>query len=369
MKILFIRSNKAFLPEISAYINYFNKTKEFQAYDTSELSEGYDIRDFDIIWEFKGIGGCNAKDKIMVHEYASLSTGNFPKAKNILKKYINLRPNLRLFLNNYVRKGYNFQDGVDFCYRDMGISEIFFGQMDDAKEYEFVYIGSVSKSREIDKLLKAFTKKENRKICLIGNVEDDIYKQYKKNKNITFTVIQSILISSIRFQLSTYQTSNLNFSSQLIAFLPFTWAHPVKPGFTSCLLACSGEYRSRYLTSKGLGPTKLISPFNILYNSGSSSILVLRKNLPNLVSLSVSGNKFPSASFLSIMLRNLNIVNTLPCKPGRFCRKKIGEPNLILTNKHTINNIGDSITIKKSEKKISKNLLITYFMMFHLKFH
>ncbi|MGI6747103.1 MAG: glycosyltransferase [Anaerovoracaceae bacterium] len=187
MKILFIRSNKAFLPEISAYINYFNKTKEFQAYDTSELSEGYDIRDFDIIWEFKGIGGCNAKDKIMVHEYASLSTGNFPKAKNILKKYINLRPNLRLFLNNYVRKGYNFQDGVDFCYRDMGISEIFFGQMDDAKEYEFVYIGSVSKSREIDKLLKAFTKKENRKICLIGNVEDDIYKQYKKNKNITFT--------------------------------------------------------------------------------------------------------------------------------------------------------------------------------------
>ena len=35
-------------------------------------------------------------------------------------------------------------------------------------------------------------------------------------------------------QFSTYHTSSANLSCQLAAFLPFTCAHPVIPGFTSC---------------------------------------------------------------------------------------------------------------------------------------
>jgi len=187
IKILFIRSEKAFLPEIDAYIKYFNRTDEFRAFDSAELPSDYRVDDFHVVWEFKGIGGIDRKDKILVHEYASLSTGSLPKLKNIIKTFVNEKPSLRIFLNEHVKEGYPFRDNVDFCMRDMGVDESFLGFRDAKKEYEFVYVGPVSKSREIDKLLKKFARPGHWKICLIGNVDDEIYQEYKKDRDIIFT--------------------------------------------------------------------------------------------------------------------------------------------------------------------------------------
>lgn len=186
-KILFLRSEKVFLPEIDAYIKYFNKTKEFKAYDSSKIGNNYNTKDFDIIWEFKGLGGLKVKDQILIHEYASLSTGLFPLFKNILKAKINPRPDLRVFLNENVKDGFKFKDNVDYCYRDMGIDENFLKIKNEKKEYEFVYVGTVCKEREIDRLLKEFQEKKPGKLCLIGNVEDNLYNKYKSNKDIIFT--------------------------------------------------------------------------------------------------------------------------------------------------------------------------------------
>ena len=60
--ILFVRSENAFLPEIDAYVDYFNNTKEFKAYDSSKIKD-YKLDDFDVIWEFKGFGGSKKKKK------------------------------------------------------------------------------------------------------------------------------------------------------------------------------------------------------------------------------------------------------------------------------------------------------------------
>lgn len=185
-EILFIRSEKAYLPEVDAYINYFNKTQEFRAYDSSKL-DGYDLKDFDVIWEFKGLGGIKVKDQILIHEYASLSSGLFPLLKNTLKTKINPKPDLRIFLNKNVKTGFKFNDNIDYCYRDMGIDEKFLQVKNVNKEFDFVYVGSICKSREINKLLKKFTEKNNGKLCLIGSVEDDIYNLYKNDKDIIFT--------------------------------------------------------------------------------------------------------------------------------------------------------------------------------------
>lgn len=186
-KILFIRSEKSFLPEIDAYIEYFNKTNEFRAYDSLNIKGEYKVDDFDVVWEFKGLGGTKVKRQILIHEYASLSIGSFAKFKNLLKLRINPKPDLRIFLNRNVKDGFNFNDGIDYCYRNMGIAESFIKFKDSKKEYDFVYTGSICKEREIDKLLKIFTEKSNGNLCLIGNVEDDIYKRYKNNKDIIFT--------------------------------------------------------------------------------------------------------------------------------------------------------------------------------------
>lgn len=187
MKILFMRSENAFLPEIDAYIDYFNKTKEFNAYDSSKIKD-YKLADFDVIWEFKGFGGIKKnKNQILIHEYASLSTGRFPILKNFIKSKINPKPDLRVFLNENVKKGFKFNDSVDSCYRDMGIDERFISQDEVEKEFDFVYVGSIGKEREMDKFLKAFTEKDNGTLCLVGNVEDEIYSEYKEHKNLIFT--------------------------------------------------------------------------------------------------------------------------------------------------------------------------------------
>lgn len=188
LKILLVRSNKAFLPEIDAYIKFFNGTREFRAYDFNQLGSEFEINDFDIIWEFKGLGGYRRlKDRILIHEYASLSTGSFPYLKNKVKTKFNPKPNLRVFLNENVKKGFGFTDGVDYCYRDMGIDESFINTRSENKEYDFVYIGSICRDRGIDKLLVSFIEKRMGKLCLVGNVEDDLYTKYKSNKDLIFT--------------------------------------------------------------------------------------------------------------------------------------------------------------------------------------
>src|SRR5690348_10836832 len=58
--------------------------------------------------------------------------------------------------------------------------------------------------------------------------------------------------------LSTYHTSYSNFCSHVRALRPLTCAQPVMPGSTSWRRDCRREYRSRYSTSNGLGPTRLI---------------------------------------------------------------------------------------------------------------
>ena len=100
-KILLVRSNKSYLPQIDASIDYFNgKELGFQLYDSAELSD-ITLSEFDCLWEFMGFNVYKKLDIPLIHEYASLSTGVFPRVKNMGKKWGNVKPNLRIYLNEY----------------------------------------------------------------------------------------------------------------------------------------------------------------------------------------------------------------------------------------------------------------------------
>jgi len=187
IKILFLRNLKALYPEIDAYINYFNNKDKFSAFDSLKLGEDYDLKEFDVIWEIKGIGGVKLQNKVLVHDYASLSLPPFPKIKNKLKGIINPTPSLRVFLNETVKSGFNFINETPYCFRDMGIDEKFINIAKQDKEYEFVYVGAISKKRKIDKFLRNYESSKFGKIILIGPVDDEIYNSFKNNKDITFT--------------------------------------------------------------------------------------------------------------------------------------------------------------------------------------
>lgn len=188
MKILYKRSEGALLPDIDAYVKYLNQDDFFQAYDSRDLVEGdYNPQDFDAIWEFKGLGGERPDNQLLIHEYASLSTGRFAKTKNLVKSLRNPKPDLRVFLNQDVRDGFYFRDGIQEIFRDMGVDQQFINVPTPKKEYDFIYMGSISKEREIDRFLHSFAKRKQGKLHLVGTIEDDeIYTAYKDHPDITF---------------------------------------------------------------------------------------------------------------------------------------------------------------------------------------
>lgn len=180
-----MNKGKAYLPEINAYQKYFNNKTNFYFYDSSILKD-FKLEDFDVIWHFMGFD--THKTKIFtVHEYASLSTDPFPKIKNFIKKQVNVKPDLRIFLNEYIKEGFDFKDNIPCCLRDMGVDESFFVN-EPNKKYDFVYIGEITKKRKIHVLLNKFkTDFKDFKILMLGKPEKDIYDEFKSSQNIYFT--------------------------------------------------------------------------------------------------------------------------------------------------------------------------------------
>ncbi len=186
IKILFRRSDKAYLPEIDAYINYFNESDQMIAYDSLKM-KNLNINDFDVIWEFMGFGGKQVNDRqLLIHEYASSSIGQLAKIKNFMKSKFSVKPDIRIFLNEQVKKQFYFKDNIKYCYRDMGVKKVL-NKKTNKKDYDFVYIGQVSKERGLHKFLNAFSKKNNGTLVLVGNYETDLYDKYSKYENIIFT--------------------------------------------------------------------------------------------------------------------------------------------------------------------------------------
>jgi len=145
--------------------------------------------------------------------------------------------------------------------------------------------------------------------------------------------------------LSTYQASSSNLLSQSTAFRPLTWAQPVIPGRTSCLLACSGVYSGRYSINNGRGPTRLMSPRRTFQSSGSSSMLDALRILPSRVNLMPSVSVSTSLLSVRVMVLNLISLKARPPRPGRSWRNSTGQPEVARIKTPTAIRIGDN-TIK-----------------------
>lgn len=186
-KILIVKGEKAYLPEVYAYKEFLEKEK-YQVKITSKPTMAEE-KWADIIWRLMGIDLFNTKrkSKFLIHDYRSLST---TRLKDQIKKNLNKKPNLRIYLNDTVKEGMNFKDEVPYLLIDMGIAKEFCVPNKEhiTKCYKFIYVGAINRFREIDKILEWFIKSEfkNEKFLLIGTPEKEIYQKYKKFSQIIF---------------------------------------------------------------------------------------------------------------------------------------------------------------------------------------
>lgn len=190
-RVLFIRREGVYLPEISAYLGYVRKNcTDVEAYDSSELQGGFQEKDFDVVWKFMGFDRAQRRDNYIVHEYGSLSVSPFPTLKDFIKRSVNAVPDRRVFLNEIVQKAMGFKDNVPLRLRDMGIGEKFFSPADFSpdKKYDFVYSGSLNRGKVIHTLFEKFKNgMDGASLLVIGAVPDEINASYGNLGNIHFT--------------------------------------------------------------------------------------------------------------------------------------------------------------------------------------
>ena len=179
MKIVYNDIKPAYMPEIDQYISYANSL----GYEAYRLS-AFKPEAADVYWDFMGFQILpTMKSKIIVHEYCSGSVGKFKKSKNFLKKQINLKPHIRVFLNPYVASLFSFNDGVPSLYRDMGIS---YPNIQVEEKAGIVCVVNSANHSMLESFLKLYSLNDvGLKLAIVGRVNDSLIKTYESD-NISF---------------------------------------------------------------------------------------------------------------------------------------------------------------------------------------
>ncbi len=184
-RIGLIFKGTAYAPEIKAYSAFFNnRGHSFRILKSSE-----DLTDEDIEWHFLGTDfSTKQKGRVKIHEYASLSIPPFAKSKNLFKKLINSKPDLRVFNNRFIETSFSFKDNTNFVIRKAGIGSHFFNKQNIEKTFDYVYIGAMDSTREIDKIIQHFILNfPNNTLLLIGKASNTIQKKFRNQPNLHFS--------------------------------------------------------------------------------------------------------------------------------------------------------------------------------------
>jgi glycosyltransferase involved in cell wall biosynthesis len=186
MTIAFVHPHKAFLPEVIAYADFFTA----RGITTNVVHPG-DLAhtQCDVEWHFMGQHTRRHSQRITIHEYASASVPPFSRLKDSIKKWINTTPHYRIFNNNYVLQQFCFKDKVPFGLRNYGIpDDTDFLQPSIAKQYDFVYVGTLDKGRRPELLLDCFATGalQQHSLLVLSRSYAHLQQQYGSSKNIIF---------------------------------------------------------------------------------------------------------------------------------------------------------------------------------------
>ncbi|NII28347.1 glycosyltransferase [Pseudoflavitalea sp. X16] len=202
MIIAFVHNNKAFLPELDAYQRFF-AGYGITCITTTPAKLGGD-RDVD--WWLMGTDLYKPQPGIYrIHEYASGSVPPARQWKDLAKRFLNTRPHYRLFLNAYVKDIFSFRDNVPYGFRDMGLwpEQLSTAPPSTEKLYDFIYVGSVRRDTQIERLLDHFAARAplaGRSLLVVSREYEHLRSKYSSSANIVFKgpVAQSSVLELIQ---------------------------------------------------------------------------------------------------------------------------------------------------------------------------
>ena len=191
MTIAFVHDDKAFLPALTHYPRFFsNFGISCEVVTRSTLPR----LQRDVDWFFMGTDHTRHRDSVYkIHEYISPSMPPFRLLKDRFKTKFNTQPDLRIFKNEYVRSHFNFRDNIAFCYQDIGIeTDEIITKNSAEKEFDFIYIGDISKHRHPEDFLDMFVAPalSEKSLLVLSNNYSVLQSKYRHASNIKFKFLQ-----------------------------------------------------------------------------------------------------------------------------------------------------------------------------------
>jgi len=139
LKIYIVTTGRAFNSEALAYQDFF-QSHGHQCVIGPRKSPT--LSEFDVAVLFNGLNPFwHQYPRVVVEEYHSLSTGRFRQMKDLAKRVLNRRGDVKVFLNDYVREGMFYRPSAEHVRRPMGFFDI--AKNGEAeKRFDIVYAGS-----------------------------------------------------------------------------------------------------------------------------------------------------------------------------------------------------------------------------------
>ncbi|AEG93935.1 glycosyltransferase [Ramlibacter tataouinensis] len=176
MKVHFVRLAQAYLPELDAYDSFLRALGHQACLHTHV---GTIPADAQVVWWMCGRVPAaishSAPGAFHVHEYSSASVPPFAWLKDRVKRYLQPRPDYRIFQNEWVRRRFDFRDGRPSELRDMGVAPAFLEMPPHGvtPDHDFVYLGEM---RRLRGFLRVFDALElaGLRVLLVGQLPDDL---------------------------------------------------------------------------------------------------------------------------------------------------------------------------------------------------
>lgn len=186
MDVCFIKTGKAYLPEIYAYSDYLS----CKGLSTVIVESEAEAKKINASLYYR-VGGLLTnkimKNKPEIHEYHTVSIGRFSMMKNLMKSVLCVKPDYLSFLTPFVESKYSFSRHIPRFYRDMGATSQLLKQreLQQDKQFDICYFGSLStRNKLVDTLLSLA---EQGFSLVVGGVATRSDKlRLQQNERITF---------------------------------------------------------------------------------------------------------------------------------------------------------------------------------------
>lgn len=189
-KIYFVHEGREAYPEIAAYRAFFASRFETDEIRPEDVATRPDLSQA-ICWYIMGFHRTRPQAACVIHDYRSLSVGRSWFIKDVMKRFLNAKPDIRIIQNEQMLEALSFRCDVPTVFLPMGVPALVMQartQPAAAPVCDFCYIGVMSMERRTLLMLDSFLHRfgAGKTFHLYGTPEPEVAARYKAYPNIVF---------------------------------------------------------------------------------------------------------------------------------------------------------------------------------------